>query len=1183
MADLKNNPPKDTPPKIGINERTAIMYQIVSDQINKLKSEGVLGEDENLNVDGLMAQILLESSNGTSDLATSANNFGGIKADANWKGAKSPSGRYRAYSSMEEGLREQVNFFIQNPRYREAGVFNAKTPKEHLEAVQKGGYAEEPTYVERAMQMVNSIPIRLSKVDPSLLQKKEPEIINQELKIPENNPVLNPLSMKDLSERPLITGISSSNFIPEESAPNQIPNVNQSMQMSAPKGWFGSGNSTFDEGGNLSLPKNQQAGKALFPSNYGDKNYFESRPTEELSEFHTDQERGLLDSWRLSADLNKKIRNNEISTNYLGETTNWGEYQKFKPNAFKYKGLTNQMTFEQGGPMNQLTEFNEGGKHEQNPLGGIPQGMNPNGGMNLVEQGETKLNSKDYIYSDSLIVDGETAAKFNLPKSAIGKTFADLSKKMNRPNSRREGDTIEEAAKKRDLESLMTAQEEFKKQEVARKMAEIQSLDPTALAPQSITPMGMPPQGMVEQPPMDPSQMGLNTPHDFGGLMKNPYTQNNGLNNKDLLSSQGFRDFNAGTGAKQPINEEPSNGMNKNMMGAAIGGLGSMFANKQTVNSPTAGENAAQTAGIKSGITSAVSAVNPVIGGIIGLGQGIGNTVRTKNEQVDEYGQLKNEKKAENGYVSGHFFDPVGSMIEDVSNENLSGGQKALGVASMFLPGLSMFNKDAYSEGLERNSRKNLGITGSNVNPQLPGETTSFDKGGPIKKIKVGDEEIPAGFTKEATPEQIKQWYERELKMNPSGNTQYPSQLFVTDDWDMNSGMGKIHPYGTSQYPGVTSGGAKIDPLNWGTAKGNPLGYTTGSEDGSAGVNTFPNPNQQPSVTAEPGNVKVSNVKSKWKQNPATGTWFQDENAETDPQKLEQYNLETGSFNTTFDEGGKYFTANNPSMSMSKTGLLNSEQNPNYGYLTQTNLTEEDIYNGPIEDLNPSGDDGLTNYNETLKKLQQEQAVNQFTDINSGLDDGKSQFKYKQSLSNAAMSGIPVAYNLYQGMFGKLADTPGVNDLYTSVNSPKMNINPQLRQADQTFAQAQGAIRNAAPGAGAYLSNMQQMANSRNQAYGELYGQKENIDAQSQMKADMFNAQNKGNAVLQASTLKAQAQAAKQNYLQTGLSQLSQISKSNQANELAGIYNSMASPDFSFQYSPWVKEQINNLKKIKKK
>jgi len=135
-----------------------------------------------------------------------------------------------------------------------------------------------------------------------------------------------------------------------------------------------------------------------------------------------------------------------------------------------------------GGPMmNQLTEFNEGGRHEENGLGGIPQGMNPEGQMNLVEEGETKFNAENYIFSDTLKVDKELAKAFNLSPKMVGKTFADASKMAGRKNSRREGDKIEEAANNADLMNLMEAQEAFKQKEIQEKLAEIDALDPNVL------------------------------------------------------------------------------------------------------------------------------------------------------------------------------------------------------------------------------------------------------------------------------------------------------------------------------------------------------------------------------------------------------------------------------------------------------------------------------------------------------------------------------------------------------------------------------------------------------------------------------------------------------------------------------------------------------------------------------
>ncbi len=173
-------------------------------------------------------------------------------------------------------------------------------------------------------------------------------------------------------------------------------------------------------------------------------------------------------------------------------------------------------SFAAGGamPMEQLTEFNEGGRHEENGLGGIPQGMNSDGQMNLVEEGETKFDSENYIYSDSLKIDKELAEAFNLSPKMVGKTFADASKTAGRKKSKREGDAIEMAANEKDLINLMEAQEAFKQARIEEKLQEIAELDPNALpalmgqgqpqgGPQGDPAMG----GQMQEAPMDEQAM----------------------------------------------------------------------------------------------------------------------------------------------------------------------------------------------------------------------------------------------------------------------------------------------------------------------------------------------------------------------------------------------------------------------------------------------------------------------------------------------------------------------------------------------------------------------------------------------------------------------------------------------------------------------------------------------------
>lgn len=58
------------------------------------------------------------------------------------------------------------------------------------------------------------------------------------------------------------------------------------------------------------------------------------------------------------------------------------------------------------GSENRLTEYEGGGTHEQNPLGGIPIGADQQGTPNTVEEGESSFNFEDgkYIFSNRLFL-----------------------------------------------------------------------------------------------------------------------------------------------------------------------------------------------------------------------------------------------------------------------------------------------------------------------------------------------------------------------------------------------------------------------------------------------------------------------------------------------------------------------------------------------------------------------------------------------------------------------------------------------------------------------------------------------------------------------------------------------------------------------------------------------------------
>lgn len=112
----------------------------------------------------LIAQLFLESSSkgivGGSKLSKDANNYFGIKCGVGWEGPtyyiqtrEVINGRsvmvdacFRKYGSIKDSIQDYVLFLQENTRYKNAGVFKAKTVKEQAEALKRAGYATAPNY-----------------------------------------------------------------------------------------------------------------------------------------------------------------------------------------------------------------------------------------------------------------------------------------------------------------------------------------------------------------------------------------------------------------------------------------------------------------------------------------------------------------------------------------------------------------------------------------------------------------------------------------------------------------------------------------------------------------------------------------------------------------------------------------------------------------------------------------------------------------------------------------------------------------------------------------------------------------------------------------------------------------------------------------------------------------------------
>lgn len=100
-----------------------------------------------------------------------------------------------------------------------------------------------------------------------------------------------------------------------------------------------------------------------------------------------------------------------------------------------------------------------GGTHEENPLEGVPMGMDSEGIPNLVEEGEVIFN--DYVFSKRLKVPKAVRKKYKL-RGTKHLTFADAAIQMSKESEERPNDPISQAGLKDSMLKLMMAQEQLR-------------------------------------------------------------------------------------------------------------------------------------------------------------------------------------------------------------------------------------------------------------------------------------------------------------------------------------------------------------------------------------------------------------------------------------------------------------------------------------------------------------------------------------------------------------------------------------------------------------------------------------------------------------------------------------------------------------------------------------------------
>ncbi len=123
-----------------------------------------------------MAQALLESGFGQSELAKKSNNHFGIKCKSYWKGEKvyhddDEKGEcFRKYSSVDDSYADHGTFLTDSPRYASLFKLKREDYKGWAKGLKKAGYATNPKYADILINMIELY--ELDKLDSAKRPKK---------------------------------------------------------------------------------------------------------------------------------------------------------------------------------------------------------------------------------------------------------------------------------------------------------------------------------------------------------------------------------------------------------------------------------------------------------------------------------------------------------------------------------------------------------------------------------------------------------------------------------------------------------------------------------------------------------------------------------------------------------------------------------------------------------------------------------------------------------------------------------------------------------------------------------------------------------------------------------------------------------------------------------------------------
>lgn len=134
-----------------------------------------------------MAQGILESDCGNSNLAKGSNNHFGIKCKNYWKGRTythtddAPDECFRAYDSVEDSYQDHAEFLSSSPRYDSLFKFAPTDYRSWARGLKSAGYATAPDYAPRLVKLIEDNKLYI--LDQEAAGKRSKAVSKEKLKL----------------------------------------------------------------------------------------------------------------------------------------------------------------------------------------------------------------------------------------------------------------------------------------------------------------------------------------------------------------------------------------------------------------------------------------------------------------------------------------------------------------------------------------------------------------------------------------------------------------------------------------------------------------------------------------------------------------------------------------------------------------------------------------------------------------------------------------------------------------------------------------------------------------------------------------------------------------------------------------------------------------------------------------